>query len=275
MRFQRPIRFVAALLVVAVLAIPATAAADDDASPTYLALGNSLAEGVGASDPAKKAYVPRFGRFLEDRLDVDDGELNVVNLGVGGATSETLLTDQLPAAVATIATLNGDGDPDNDVEVITVEIGGNDVFALLAGPCAGGVSPECVAAIEATFTGFATNFGTALGTLRAVAGPDTAIVVMTYYNSLIACDLSAFAPLADVVLEGDPAVLPVGLNDLIRIVAGSVPGVAVAETYGQLDASDLVGGADCLHPDDSGHKEVASAFKDAFKANFGDAFDED
>jgi lysophospholipase L1-like esterase len=33
--------------------------------------------------------------------------------------------------------------------------------------------------------------------------------------------------------------------------------------FGALDTGDLVGGDDCLHPDDSGHAAIAEAFADA------------
>jgi lysophospholipase L1-like esterase len=37
-------------------------------------------------------------------------------------------------------------------------------------------------------------------------------------------------------------------------------GVAVAGTYGKLAAQNLVGGTDCLHPNDSGHQIIADLF---------------
>jgi lysophospholipase L1-like esterase len=63
--------------------------------------------------------------------------------------------------------------------------------------------------------------------------------------------------LAEVVLEGGPGVE--GLNDRIRRIS-TANGVAVADTYGKLAAEDLVGGTDCLHPNDSGHRIIADVF---------------
>jgi hypothetical protein len=37
-----------------------------------------------------------------------------------------------------------------------------------------------------------------------------------------------------------------------------------AETFGVLGAGDFVGGADWLHPNQSGHTKIAVAFHDAF-----------
>ncbi len=64
-------------------------------------------------------------------------------------------------------------------------------------------------------------------------------------------------PLADVVLEGGPVLE--GLNDRIRRIAAA-NGVLVADTYGLLGPGELVGGTDCLHPNDAGHQKIAEAF---------------
>ncbi len=242
----------------------------DKVLPEYMALGDSLGVGATASDPATKGYVPLFRDFLEseDGLDTD---LLLNNLSIGGATSGSLISDQLSAAVAELAARNGDGNPNNDVEVITVDIGGNDVFALLFA-CAGGLeTPGCPEAIGTTFATFTANFDFILDELRTAAGPDTTIIVMTYYNSLVnpGCPFNALAPLGDVVLEGNPDLgLPLGLNDLLR-------GIAVAH---DADVADLVPGGlfpallgpsqvqpDCLHANDDGYEIIADEFKDAFK----------
>ena len=186
--------------------------------------------------------------------------LSLVDLAIPGATSATLIADQLPTAVAEIVDRNNDGDPGNDVTLVTITIGGNDVFDPVLAACAAGVEAGCVGTIQTVFGSFATNLATILGTLRAVA-PGTTIVIQTYSNSLIGCDLAGLAPLGDMVLEGGGG-LPGGLNDIIRGVAAAT-GSNVAETFGLLDADDLVGGTDCLHPDNSGYRKIARAFQRA------------
>jgi len=245
--------------------------------PVYLALGNSLAAGSGASDQSATAYVPVFYDALQDELDCSPAasdnaasgcrNLQLHNIAVGGAKSGDLIAIQLPIAVAELSARNGDANPRNDVEVVTVDIGGNDLFDPVIGACAGGFSAECGAVVESVFGTFAVNFNSILGQLRAAAGPDTPIIVMTYYNSLLACNLSSLAPVADVVLEGagPGSLLPVGFNDVIRSIAAG-HGAEVADTFGDLAAGDLVGGTDCLHPDDSGHAIIAADFLAAFES---------
>ena len=73
----------------------------------YVALGDSLAQGLGASRP-DLGYVGLLARRL--------GNARVINLSVSGARIRDVLDDQLPA----LAMLP-------QVDVVTLDIGGNDV----------------------------------------------------------------------------------------------------------------------------------------------------
>jgi lysophospholipase L1-like esterase len=245
---------------------PAAAASADGqpplGRPVYLALGDSVAASVGASDPAVTGYVPVLYDLLRDEPSCQllgrpgCRSLALDNLAVGGATSTTLLTGQLPVAEDELRAHNGDGNPRNDVLVVTIDIGGNDVFSVVPS-CTAGPTPQCLALVQARLASFEANFSQILSRLRAAAGPDTVMVAMTYYNPLGSCVRAALAPLADVVLEGGPGLE--GLNDRIRRISAA-NGVLVADTYGLLGPGDLVGGTDCLHPNDAGHQKIAEAF---------------
>ena len=79
---------------------PVLAEGDGDDDEVYLALGDSLVFGMGASDPATTAYVPLFHQFLVAEED-EDVVLN--NLGVPGETSTSFINvGQLAAALAQI-----------------------------------------------------------------------------------------------------------------------------------------------------------------------------
>lgn len=243
---------------------PRAAKATPQDGPVHLALGDSVAAGSGATNP-QLAYVPRLAHKLT-AVDCREGQaracphLELQNISVGGAKSQDLIDEQLEPALAEITRRLADGDPSNDVEFITLTIGGNDVFRPVIAACSGGVTPECMATIESTFGTYQANLAQILGSLRATAH-GAEIAIMTYDNPLAGCYLSDLAPLADVVLEGNPAAgLPGGLNDIIRGVAHGVGGITVVETYGLLGDGDFVGGDDCLHPDDSGHRKIADAY---------------
>jgi lysophospholipase L1-like esterase len=260
------ITMAAAMMVVATVVTPALAGERD--VPVHIGLGDSVAAGSGANNP-NTAYAPRLSRYLRS-LDCTEGtpqacpHLQFMDYSVGGAKSGDLISGQLGPAVAEIKAREADGDPGNNVEFITITIGGNDLFEPVLGACEDGLDDNCKATIANAFAVYQTNLTMILGDLREEA-PDAEIAIMTYYNPLGACHLSHLAPLAEVALEGIPGVQP-GLNDIIRGVAAGVGGITVVETYGLLGEKDFVGGDDCLHPDDSGHLKIAKAFRRAMSA---------
>ncbi len=253
---------VLAIAVIAVVALAVPASADAPAGSVVLSVGDSVAAGTGSSNPESIGYVPRFHRSLKS-VDCNELEaeacphLELVTFARGGATSATLIAEQLAPAVAEIVARAGDADPNNDVEYIAITIGGNDVFGPVVAACGGGVTQECIDTIAATFATYQANLAVILGTLRAAA-PEAEIAIMTYYNPLGSCELAPLADLGDIVLEGGGP-LPAGINDIIRGVAG-LTGVTVVETFGLLGPKDFVGGEDCLHPDNSGHRKIGAAF---------------
>jgi lysophospholipase L1-like esterase len=235
----------------------------------YLALGNSLGYGYGASDPATKGYVPLFHDYLQSR-DLLHRPLLLKNLSIPGATSDSLISDELPAALAELEARNGDWWLFDDINVVTVDIGGNDLLATLP-YCAGGPTPACFAAHDAAFATISTNLDYTLSELRAAAGPFTKIIVMTYYNSFVGqgCPYNALAWLGNLALEGNPALgRPIGANDVIRSVAAAhrakvaelVPGGVFPALLGPTNILP-----DCVHANDSGYAIIADAFEDAYQ----------
>ena len=223
-------------------------------APEYLALGDSLTAGQGASDQGATAFVPLLYAHLVQSV---DGSFTLANMGHNGDTSATLISHgHLQTAVDELRLRNANATPEDDIRLVTVTIGANDVFAV-APVCAAGLTSECFDAVMAAFATVSTNLDFILGDLRAAA-PDTTIVVMSYYNALInpGCSLNALAPLVDVLLEGGGPVTT-GLNDIIRSAAAS-HGARVAETVGLLDAADMQ--PDCRHANDAGYQKIGAAF---------------
>jgi lysophospholipase L1-like esterase len=259
-------------LAVTVVSTASAEGADPASRPEpspYLALGDSVAAGVGAQPPAERGYVPVLYTSLTGARHCGKGQalgcrLDLTNLAVPGATTSTLLGDQLPAAERILQERNQNARPVDDVRLITIDIGGNDIFRPIVTACADPASPTCVGTIQTQLQRAATNYEAILSRLRAAAGPDTVIAVMTYYNPLPACNLAPLAGLADMVLEGGGPV-PAGLNDIIRSTAAAHDAV-VAETEPVIENADLVGGADCLHPNTAGHQDIAGVFADVIDA---------
>ena len=243
-----------------------------DDRPVYLALGDSVAAGVGASSPATTGYVPQLHDRLRAGLDCGGSTacdaLQLRSFAVSGATTWGLLAQQLPQALVELSSRNRDREPDNDVQVVTVTIGGNDVFHPVVAACRGRMgSSLCQRTIDAQLTQVAVNLRVTLRALYLAGGADTTLAVMTYYSPLASCVLADLDSLATVVLEGGSVgasgpTVDRGLNDVIRSATAHTGAIAV-DTYGQLDADDLVGGEDCLHPNDRGHALIADSFSAA------------
>jgi lysophospholipase L1-like esterase len=268
--------FARTLIIAAVSlgAVGAAPAAADPPAPLHLGLGDSWATGFGASVPSEEGYVPQVYDVLKDDLNCNGAgppqskagckHLQLLNIAEGGETTPSMIAEQFPEAIPLLEERNGNRNPRDDVEVITISIGGNDVTNPIIAACIAGPSPGCIATIQAEFAAYASNLDTALSALREAAGPDATIVLGTYDNGIANCDLGAIPgaiQLADLVLEGGPGV-PQGLHDIMRQVGGRYD-VLIAEVYGDLGPGDWVGGSDCLHPDDSGYDKVTVAFLEA------------
>jgi lysophospholipase L1-like esterase len=278
---RRSSAVVAAVIVLTLAgATPAAAGSNTPerfGEPVYLALGDSVAAGVGAQ-PFVSGYPEQTGALLEQGYNVaadkatphSATDFEVVNYAVGGATTATLIQVQLPKALALIEERQADRDPFNDVEVISVTIGGNDVFNPVVATCVLDTTPtDCQAVVDAVLAAAAAGVTEILRQLTAAAGRHTEVIVTTYYNPLGSCFLSQVNPaavaIADAVLEGGTVAglvdVTEGLNDRIRDAARS-SSAQVAELYGALPGDQLVGGRDCLHPNLAGHTTIAGVVYD-------------
>lgn len=262
-------RLVTLTALIGLLVVPLSVSATEQGeNPVYLALGDSVGFGFGAERPDQHGYVAvlsRWARGIDCRAGNPSGcpQLELVNMSIPGATSPSLIAEQLPAAVELLTERNHDDDSGNDVTVVTVTIGGNDLFNPVVEACGGGITPECAEVVASLLSTYADNLAFILATLRTAAGPDTRIVMMTYYNPLGSCFLSDLEPLADLVLEGGGPVR-IGMNDIIRATA-TATGVEIADTFGQLGDGDFVGGEDCLHPNKHGYHQIARVFRDVLR----------
>jgi len=236
-----------------------------DRQPLYVALGDSWAAGFGASTPAE-GYVPQLHAALRRKLDCGwwrwraCRRLALVNLAQGGATTPSLNATQLPAAVALLRARNGDRSRRNDVKVVTLHVGANDVVGPILAGCPGEVDVACVDVFTAAMARYRQDLDATFAALRAAAGWRTRLVIGTYDVMFVPpCPLSA--PINDFFLEGG-APVGAGLHDVMRRVARRHH-AEVAEVVGRFGPGDRVG--DCLHPSDSGYDKVTRAFVEALR----------
>lgn len=283
-----------AALVVGIIAVPVAAGHRHHKvwRPVYLALGDSVAAGQEADDWTEEGYVALFDDYLGEALDCwpwthrrdDCRPLLLKNLGrpaipeleLPGVTSALVIEEQLPVALRIIERRNNDRRWLNDVRMITLTVGGNDISGPITEACIEADPFDldaCSLAIGTSFGMYQVNLTEILASLRAAA-PDTPIIVSTTYNPITGCPLADAYPIAplfaDLVLEGGTAELPdigevtiePGFNDITRALAAAF-GVTIAEVYPAMTVDDYVG--DCLHPNTQGHATIADVFIDAFE----------
>ena len=213
----------------------------------YVALGDSLAAGSGASSPAN-SYVGILFASLRSEL----GVTQLFNRARPGEKSDSLRTEgQLAAAL-------GDINAASDTAAVTIDIGGND--GLAAVPCPSHWDePSCP--FRASFAATLDDLATAL----AADPGDEVLAVMAYYNPEAGTGTAQEA-YYEHDLFGDNGVIgladagaDVGLNDVIyqEAVARAVP---VADPYRAFEANGQAFMADSIHANDAGHAAIAEAF---------------
>jgi acyl-CoA thioesterase-1 len=160
------IRHAALAAYVLLLFALATASSCSGESPTaYVSLGDSLAVGVGASDPRERGYAPLYRDLLEGKM---GREVGLIQLGVAGETSGSFVSgpdSQLARAGRTLA--------DNPGATVTLSLGGNDLLS---------VAENTDAEREEALARYARNLDYALQTLGGASEPAPQIGVLALYN---------------------------------------------------------------------------------------------
>jgi lysophospholipase L1-like esterase len=232
-------RLGALLLVTAGLVAPSLAHA-----LSYVALGDSIAAGVGDNGPG--GYVGRYGAYVASDRAVG---VALQNLTVSGSTSQDLLTTLTTNAGVRAAVAAAD--------LITLDIGGNDVligiFAYKGATCGGADGQDCLRQAVQTA---GTNWPAIAAELRTL-NPGAAIRTMSYYNPFVVDSAGAVV-----------RTYTAALNAIIRETAGGY-GIAVAEAAiafnGKSGTEDPVPkgyiDADGIHPSPLGHATLATAFR--------------
>jgi lysophospholipase L1-like esterase len=176
----------AAALLFSVLLLVGGAHAGASEKPAYLALGDSLAFGVGAANPVADGYVGLTHFQLESSVAYRQSGLELLNVSEPGATSAGVLEPdgQMQKALEHIANRANDSITGNEVELISIDIGGNDLLQLAEpdAPCIkDSGSQACRASISEMLSGLQANLGIILRRLRDAA-PDARIFVIDLFN---------------------------------------------------------------------------------------------
>ena len=238
------------LLIAASAAAPAPVSAQSDTAPVYIAIGDSLAFGVGAPIPEEQGYVALAYESLRASDRYGEGGLDLLNLSIPGATSSDLLLEggQLDVALAEIEGRS----EENAVEIISVNIGGNDLLALAAAtsPCISDPSADpCLEFLGQTLGDLQKNLQAVLERLREAA-PSAGIYALNLYNP--------FSGTGD-IREG---LADLGVQQLNGVVGAVAADTSLAVRLGDVfqffrgRGGQWIAG-DGLHPNEQGHQVLA------------------
>src|SRR5918999_4105633 len=241
-------------------------------SGAYVALGDSLAVGVGASRQDALGYVPQLRATLTTPSAGQPQVTSLVNLAVSGETSGSMIGGQLPHAITTIGDVA-------DVALVTLDIGGNDLLRLLrteqcitapAGTACRVLVAETLAEFEANYRLIVSQLDGAL----AATSPDARLAVMTYFNPFSGTDApyEAAGELALLGIDGrlDCGVAGTdatarGMNDIIACVAEEHGAVAVDvhPAFAGLGLELTHIGSGGIPPHQVGYSGIAATFAEA------------
>lgn len=246
---------VAAFLFLALLFASGPRGAQAAEAPAYLALGDSLAFGVGATNPAAEGYVGLTHFELEQSPRYADSGIELVNLSEPGATSSDLLEPdgQLDRALEEI-TRRAQENPDAEVEIISLDVGGNDLLALAEedSPCLRDTSGEaCLSALGEMLNRLQENVSFTLESLREAA-PDARIFLIDLYNPYSGTgDVQEIV--ANVAVQQVNGVLSAAAAD----PALDVEFVSIYELFVGRGPQWIA--SDGIHPNDAGHRAISLA----------------
>ncbi len=210
--------------------------------------------------PSETSFVPLVLENLGDGY-------KLINLGHGGDTSADLMDHgHLDAAIETIEEQTDDGFEGDEVALVTLEIGGNDLLGLYFGVVLSGVcpdvtavlsKPECTEPLGTALAEFDANLSETLDQLLET-DPSLKLLLMTLYNPFPG--FLPVRPIAALALEGiADSQFTEGLNDIIREHAAQRD-IVVVELYEPFQdrAGELISG-DFIHPNDAGYRVMAEA----------------
>ena len=216
-------------------ACSAAPAAKSATAPTYyLALGDSLSQGVQPDAAGTSVETPQgYPDLVYATLRASHPTLRLVRLGCPGETTETMMHggichypagSQLAAATAFLRAHRG------HVSLVTIDIGANDPENCSNQPSLAQLA-SCVRQVPQA----ATNLAKILASLRAAAGPDVRIVGMSYYLPALAEWRKGTVGHTIAWLSEK---LAVAYNDLLTH-AYTQEGVSVANVFGAFDTTDF------------------------------------
>jgi lysophospholipase L1-like esterase len=237
----------------------------------YLALGDSLAAGVGSADG--KGYVADLYKMASKQALKKHVELVLENLSCSGATTESMING--PGCDYASGTQIGDADAFleahfEQVALVTIDIGANDVDGCTSGTT---INESCV---QTGLGAISSNLPVLLASLHGAS--DAPIVGMSYYDPFLAA--WRLGPSGETLAQQSVGLL----DDLNSILSNDYGASDTADVAGAFRSSDFSPGGryqavavpvnvgrichwtlmcweEDIHANDAGHARIAKAFE--------------
>ncbi len=231
-----PIQTIATLLLV-LGSIPAIQAQPAQSEPLIIALGDSVAAGVGSSLPRTRGYPT----LLRDLYGIELGtQIELVNLAEPGESSDSFVADgQLQALAVEVDSATARS---AEILAVTLTLGGNDILDL---------RDASNAEREAALTAFMDSMPAAVEQVRLAIGPETPLLVSTIYDPTL--ENPASAQSTAWWIEQFNAVIRQAADDNGATI------VDLANELGE-EARDLTRYPVDVHPTNEGHVRIAAEF---------------
>lgn len=265
---------------------PSTTAtsAPSEAAGWYLSLGDSYAQGYQPGQPADGGFATHVPGLAAER----GWDLELVNLGCGGATTTSLVetpgcaeAGRAPGAPAyeepqLEAAITFAEEHPGEVRLVTVSISGNDVTSCVQ-------APDPVACVAAEMTEVRDVLTPALARLREAVGPDATILGLTYPDVILGSWVSggedlarlsvvAFRDFINPTLEEAYATADAGFVDVTAGTDAYVPleQTTATEEWGEVPVAvarvcELTWFCERqdIHANDAGYRRIAELVTDA------------
>ena len=227
------------LIYAATLLLTLASCAAEERPLTYVSLGDSLAVGVGASDPQQRGYTPLY----RDALAEETGrEVRLVGLGISGETSASFIgsypdeeSSQLARAEETLEK--------NPNAIVTLSVGGNDLLRAADGTDADR---------EAAITRYGQNLDLILKKLEGASDPPPRISVLALYNPAPGSFTDAW------IGRLNAQIRTVARENGVAVAAGDEAFRGHEREYVHHDGHQWE-----IHPTDKGYAALARAFLEA------------
>lgn len=229
------LRFVI-LSFVTVVSLTLASCASEGSSLTYLSLGDSLAVGVGSSDPTRLGYAPLFEASLEENT---NREVDLVQLGVSGETSESFIGSYPDPEASQLARATNILE-ENPNAVVTLSLGANDLLGVMDASRSGR---------ERAIEEYGANLDRILTELDSASEGRASISVLTLYNPVPGSFTDEWTK---------------RLNAEIKSVAER-HGATVADGYEAFRGreSEYINLPEDFHPTDAGYEALARAIRNS------------